>query len=344
MVKTRLMVLAGLAAVAAVLVALGVAAGNAKAAAATGQYDALAKANPNEVKRMEAALPTEAFAKPAKPRKLLVYVESKGYYHDSIPIAAAAFKAMGDKLQTWETTFTEDVNIFSPEGLAPFDGIMMDNTVGEHPNTDAGKAAFVAFVKSGHGLMGIHAAADCNHPWAEYQDMIGGEFAGHPWQKASVKNEDPQSPLLSMFDGKGFVLGEEIYTFKPLTAQRQQGYSRDKLHVLLSVDMENSHYKDTARKDGDYALAWIHTYGDGRVFYTAFGHQHDHFWNPTLLKFYLAGIQYALGDLKADATPMPNCRSSRSPARISTRRRSIRSSPTAACSSRATVCLSNRRV
>ena len=67
--------------------------------------------------------------------------------------------------------------------------------------------------------------------------------------------------------------------------------------------MDASKFKDTTRKDGDYALAWIHEYGQGRVFYPAFGHAHDHFWNPTLLKFYLAGIQYALGDLKADATP-----------------------------------------
>ena len=300
--RPKLVLLAGLAALAMTLVAFGVL-GPAAAPAATGGYDALAKSNPNEVKQMEAALPTEAFAKPAKPRKLLVYVESKGYYHDSIPIAAATIKAMGDKLQTWETTFTEDVNIFSPEGLAPYDGVFMDNTVGDHPNTDAGKAAFVAFVKSGKGLMGCHAAADCNHGWAEYQDMLGGEFAGHPWGKVSVKNEDPQSPLMGMFGGKGFVINEEIYTFKPTDAKRPEGYSRDKLHVLLSVDMENSKLKDTTRKDGDYALAWIHEYGQGRVFYCAFAHAHDHFWNPTLLKFYLAGIQYALGDLKADATP-----------------------------------------
>jgi type 1 glutamine amidotransferase len=266
-----------------------------------------------EVKKMEAALPTEAFAKPAKARKLLVYTESKGFYHDSIPLAAVTFKAMGDKLGTWETTFSDDVTIFdSAERLAKFDGIMMDNTVGEHPNTDAGKKNFIDFVKSGKGLMGIHAAADCNHPWAEYQDMIGGEFHSHPFGRISVKNEDPDSPLMKMFDGKGFMLAEEVYTFRMLKPDRQQGYSRDRQHVLLSIDMENSGdgvKNGQHRSDNDYALAWIHKYGDGRVFYCAFGHQHDHFWNPTLLKFYLAGIQYALGDIKADAMPSAKIKS-----------------------------------
>jgi hypothetical protein len=326
--KTKLLMLAGLATaallVAAMMTSSSTAAGTkakdaaktpadaAKAPAApAGPYDALAKANPNEIKRMEAALPTQAFAKPAKTRKLLVYTESKGYYHDSIPLAAATFKALGDKTGAWETTWSDDTTIWTPENLAKFDGVMMDNTVTNVPDTEAGKAAFNDFVKKGGGLMGIHASADCNHMngkqwWPEYYNMIGGEFIGHPWGKVSVKLEDPSSPLLSMFDNKGFVINEEIYTFKQVDP-KADGYSREKLHILLSVDNEkcgrSTEELEKVRKDKDFALAWIHEYGKGHVFYCAFGHGHDHFWNPTLLKLYLAGIQYALGDLKADATP-----------------------------------------
>jgi uncharacterized protein len=316
--RTKLLILAGLALgalmVAALSPTLSTAAGAAKAKteaakAPEGPYDPTKAQgyHADEVKKMEAALPAQAFVKPAKARKLLVYVESKGYYHDSIPLAAVTFKALGDKTGAWETTISNDTAIWTPENLAKFDGVMMDNTVTNVPDTEAGKAALAAFVKNGGGLMGIHAAADCNHMngkqwWPEYYNMIGGEFAGHPWGKVSVKIEDPTSPLCSMFDGKGFVINEEIYTFKQVDP-KAEGYSRDKLHILLSVDMDKSGYKDTTRKDMDYALAWIHPYGQGHVFYCAFGHGHDHFYNPTLLKFYLAGIQYALGDLKADAMP-----------------------------------------
>ncbi len=48
---------------------------------------------------------------------------------------------------------------------------------------------------------------------------------------------------------------------------------------------------------------WIRNYGQGRVFYSAFGHEAAVFWNPTVLRHYLAGIQFALGDLPAGATP-----------------------------------------
>jgi hypothetical protein len=317
--RTKLLILAGFAAAALLVTAVmttsspaaGAGKGKTDAAKAdpAGPYDP-AKApgyRPEEVKKMEAALPTKAPAKPIKPRKLMVYVESKGFYHDSIPLIATTIKAMGDKLGTWETTYANDPSVFTPEELAKYDAVFMANTVGEHPNTDAGKAAFVAFLKGGKGLMACHAGADCNHPWAEYQDMTGGEFDGHVWgePKASVRNEDPTSPLCSMFDPKGFTAQEEYYTFKTPDAKRAEGYSRDKLHILLSIDLETSKLDPTKghRKDGDYAVSWIHQYGQGRVFYTSLGHRHEHFWSAPILAHYLAGFQYALGDLKADDTP-----------------------------------------
>jgi hypothetical protein len=314
------MFLAGILAMAIVVAALatrttsaadptkGKAAKAAPGASTGGDYDPLTKAKPDELKKMEAALPAKAIATPAKPRKLLVYVESKGYYHDSIPLIAATIKAMGDKTGAWETTFCDDVTIFNDaEKLGKFDAIFMDNTVGEHPNTDEGKKNLVAFVKGGKGLMACHAGADCNHPWAEYQEMVGGEFDGHVWgePKASVRNEDPTSPLCIMFDAKGFTAQEEYYTFKTPDARRPEGYSRDKLHILLSLDLDASKLDPSKghRKDGDYAVSWIHKYGDGRVFYTSLGHRHEHFWSAPILAHYLAGFQYALGDLKADDTP-----------------------------------------
>ena len=43
--------------------------------------------------------------------------------------------------------------------------------------------------------------------------------------------------------------------------------------------------------------------GQGRVFYTSLGHNAHLFWNPPIVQHIFDGIQYALGDLEADATP-----------------------------------------
>ena len=57
------------------------------------------------------------------------------------------------------------------------------------------------------------------------------------------------------------------------------------------------------RTDGDYGLAWIRREGKGRVFYQAQGHSERVYAMRPMLEHILAGIQYALGDLKADDKP-----------------------------------------
>ena len=72
---------------------------------------------------------------------------------------------------------------------------------------------------------------------------------------------------------------------------------------MLCLDTKVMDVKKGKRKDGLYPVSWIATYGKGRTFYCSLGHRDEIFWNPMILKHYLAGIQYALGDLAADATP-----------------------------------------
>jgi type 1 glutamine amidotransferase len=79
------------------------------------------------------------------------------------------------------------------------------------------------------------------------------------------------------------------------------------MHVLLSIDMEKSKPSRSLlpvrQQDKDFPLSWIRTEESGRVFLSAMGHNASVFWSAPLLQHFLAGIQYALGDLKADATP-----------------------------------------
>ena len=83
------------------------------------------------------------------------------------------------------------------------------------------------------------------------------------------------------------------------------------MRVLLSLDpnatdmMQGRCYGQCLRDDNDYPVAWTRQHGKARVFYTSLGHNPDPFWDPRMLAMFLAGIQYALGDLEADATPRP---------------------------------------
>ena len=72
---------------------------------------------------------------------------------------------------------------------------------------------------------------------------------------------------------------------------------------LLALDDSKMDVAKGKRADNFYAISWVSTFGKGRTFYCSLGHQKDIYWNPMILKHYLAGIQYALGDLEADAAP-----------------------------------------
>ncbi len=101
------------------------------------------------------------------------------------------------------------------------------------------------------------------------------------------------------FGGKGFWHTDEIYQYKPET------YVGPKvLRLLVSLDMNQDEVLKQI-KDGprEVPVSWLRKAGDGRVFYTNFGHREDTFKNSMILKHMLDGIQYALGDLEADATP-----------------------------------------
>jgi type 1 glutamine amidotransferase len=164
---------------------------------------------------------------------------------------------------------------------------------------EALKKSLADFVASGKGLIGVHSATDTYHGWKDYNKMMGGTFAGHPWHKnVPVKNLDPKHPVNAAFGGADFDVVDEIYQFRADTALPTER------RFLLSLDTKKMDVSAGNRKDGLYPVSWISTFGKGRTFYCSLGHNEHIFWNPTILKHYLAGIQYALGDLEVDATPI----------------------------------------
>jgi uncharacterized protein len=275
-----------------------------------------------DVVAMEDAIPAKALVKPKQPRKVLVLCKAAGFVHSSIPLAAATVKAMGEKTGAYTATITYDSADITAANLTQYDAIFLDSTTLaflDDPNdaaaTEARKKALMDFVRGGKGLVGIHAAADTYHTaaatdapptgtWPEFNTMIGGYFKFH-WvypQLLTVKIDDPKSPLTSMFHGEEFQIHDETYTLV------QDSFSRKNVHVLTSIDYAKMSEEDKAkekykRTDGDYALSWIRREGKGRVFIEVLGHSEHIYSNTRMMEHLLAGIQYALGDLKADDSP-----------------------------------------
>jgi type 1 glutamine amidotransferase len=136
--------------------------------------------------------------------------------------------------------------------------------------------------------------------WPRWGDIVGAYYVDWPWkgkEKVTIKLDDPNHPVNAAFKGQTLEIVDEIYQFR-------DPYSRAKLHVLTSLDTTKTNMnKQLGRKDNDFAVSWVRECGQGRVFYCSLGHREEIYWNPKVLEHYLDGLQFALGDLKADATP-----------------------------------------
>jgi type 1 glutamine amidotransferase len=271
---------------------------------------------PEDMKKVDEALPKAATAKPAKAHKVLVLTRVAGFQHSSVGLGAYAMVEMGKRTGAYEATVSNDLANLAPEKLKEFDAVILCNMTGHwlEPKdnevaglsalgkdkaeiTKAALASLLAFVDSGGGLMGFHSSSDANYEHPEFGKLIGGWFDGHPWhEKVQVKLADPTHPLLAAFEGKDFEVTDEIYQFK-------DPYNLNNIHELLKLDPSTDQIKKTKRADKDCAIAWVRDQGKGHVFYSSLGHREEIYWNPVLMKFYLDGMQFVLGDIKADAAP-----------------------------------------
>jgi type 1 glutamine amidotransferase len=267
----------------------------------------------SEQDRIEAAIPTKALVPPRKPRKLLIFDLNVGYGgHASIRTANAAFTRMGQKTGAFATVVSRDPSIFRPDSLRQFDAVFFNNNVGNLFTDPALRQSLIEFVYGGGGLLGVHGTTvaftrwteGAREDWPEFGIMLGGRGANHKAndEHVFIRLDDPGHPVNQPFGGRDFEYRSEFF--------RVHGpYSRDRVRVLLSIDTQKTDmqqapaYGQLVRADNDYALAWVRNYGRGRVFYCTIAHQPSIFWDPRMLQFYLAAVQFALGDLPAPTTP-----------------------------------------
>lgn len=274
--------------------------------------------SPADMEKIEAALPAKA-AKPKKARKLLVFWRCDGFFHGSgVAGGNKSIELMGKKTGAWTCDFSREWEALSAENLAKYDGLVFNNTTSLDPTPEI-RQALLDFINKGKAIIGIHGATDNFGKWPEGQQLMGGRFAGHPWGgggpggktdgKWGFKLDEPNHPLCRAFEGKGFRLKDEIYQFK-------DAYTRADRRVLIGMDLSDEETSKAittpdpktgkprgCRDDGDYAVSWIKKVGKGRLFYCSLGHAMNVFQEPAVVQYYLDGIQWALGDIRADATP-----------------------------------------
>lgn len=81
-----------------------------------------------------------------------------------------------------------------------------------------------------------------------------------------------------------------------------KSFSRDKLHVLMSLDASRLDLANPKvhRTDYDFAVTWAKMYGKGRVYYSTLGHPEENWDDPRLQQMYVEAIKWAMGIVGPD--------------------------------------------
>jgi type 1 glutamine amidotransferase len=255
--------------------------------------------------QIDAATPRKAIVTPKKPRKMLVTDIQMYSGHGTIPHGNYLLELMGKYTGAFVPTFSNDPELLKYPKIKEFDAIFLNNVCGMVYNDPEVRASILRYVQEGGGMGGNHAVTFANNNWPEFAEMMGGWAGAHHTEKLVVKVDDPNSPLMKSFGAGSFEHTDEFYQF-PMYSP----YSRQKQHVLMSIDVEKSDRAtnnrlctECTRTDQDYGLAWVKEYGKGRTYFTPLGHTEIMYTDPRWTNHLLAAIQYILGDLDADATP-----------------------------------------
>jgi type 1 glutamine amidotransferase len=277
------------------------------------------KCTPEWVQKIEKIAPEKAEVQATKDRKILIFDRITGYDHWVTPHTSELIKMLGNKTGAYETTVSKDPFCLEAKNLKKYDAVVLNNTCSKGPRRDLildaleedtnlseaemkKKAAeleanLIRFVEKGGGLFVAHGGIVMQNNSMAFSEMCGGSFDYHPkQQEVSLEVCEPNHPLTLCFDGKSFVHVDEPYLFN-------KAYDDKNFRPLLYMDTDKLEGKKKPIEENIRYVAWIKKHGKGRVFYVSPSHNAQSFEDIRLLKFYLDGAQYVLGDLKCDDSP-----------------------------------------
>ena len=188
------------------------------------------------------------------PRRIeLLFLGHEIEHHNSrayFPILASALTKDGINI-----TYTEDVADLNDKNLDLYDGLVV---YANHESINSSQEkALLDFVAEGNAFIPIHSASFCFKNSPEYIDLVGAQFMEHGTGTFTASISAKEHPLM-----------KEVSEFEAW----DETYVHDKIADDITVVME--------RVDGDHRepWTWVKEYGEGKVFYTASGHD-ERVWN-----------------------------------------------------------------
>ena len=224
-------------------------------------------------------------AEPAKKIKALIVTGNDVGAHEWAKTSPQLKKIL-DESGKFDVTIAEinkNPNILdNADELKTFD-VIIQNFVSLKlpPISDKAKENLLSFVRDGKGFVCFHMSSASWPDWEEFHKMVGRNWimgkSGHgPRGKFTVKIVDSQSPITRRVTE--FEADDELYA---------NLFGEEKIHVLAEA------YSDWEKSKKVEPLVFTKEYGKGRVFHFCFGHDVPALENPSVMKIWARGCEWA---------------------------------------------------
>ena len=205
----------------------------------------------------------------------ILFLGHENAHHPSNEYYPILSKALGRDAIYFDYV-TDVATALDPDYLSQFDGLLL---YANHTEiTPPQLQSLIDYVEAGHGFIPVHCASACFGSEPRFIDLVGARFSGHGGEVFQAQVVRPNHP--AMTGVKAFESWDETYV--------HSDHNEADRTVLM------------VRTEGDPAQAepwtWVRRQGEGRVFYTASGHDERTWSHPGFHQLLKSGILWAVGD------------------------------------------------
>jgi len=167
--------------------------------------------------------------------------------------------------------YTENLQDLNPKNLANYDAVLLYANIEKIEPRE--EQALLDYVAAGGGYVPVHCASYCFHNSPKLIALLGAQFQKHGTGEFDTTTIDEDHPITR--DLEPFRTWDETYVHHKHNEQDR--------HVLQT------------RAEGDSAepWTWVRKSGKGRIFYTAYGHDHRTWSKPGFQALLERGIRWA---------------------------------------------------
>lgn len=178
-----------------------------------------------------------------------------------------------------ELVYTSDIEDLRLENLQQYDALLLYANYHEpdYPELPSEvEEALITYVEEGGGFIPVHSASGNFRDSEAYAALLGGQFASHGEGEFTTQIAEPDHEIMQGFEG--VESWDETYV--------HQNHNEENRTVLSHRERENGELEP---------YTWIRTQGEGRVFYTAWGHDERTWQNEGFHELLERGIRWAAG-------------------------------------------------